>query len=113
MTDTQDPFRAIADPTRRQILDLLADRGTLTVGELAAEFPHLVTSGISKHLMALRAAGLVAAQKQGRHQHYRIDGAGLTRALGSWVARYESYWTTSLDKLSALAQDDDDTKAAQ
>lgn len=93
------------------MLDLLADRGSLTVGELAAEFPDLVSSGISKHLMALRGAGLVVAEKRGRHQVYRIDGQGFRRAFGPWVARYESYWAASLGRLRALAEDDSDDRA--
>jgi DNA-binding transcriptional ArsR family regulator len=101
--DDSDPFRAIADPTRRRILDLLADRGSLTVGELSAEFPDLVASGISKHLMTLRAANLVAAHKEGRHQRYQIDADGLGAAFGPWVARYEAYWATALDRLRDLA----------
>lgn len=108
MTDGDDPFRAIADPTRRRILDLLAERGSLTVGELAAEFPELVASGISKHLMTLRAAGLVVARKQGRNQLYRVNGDGLTRAFGPWLARYEAYWTTALDRLRTIAMEETD-----
>lgn len=104
MTGPEDPFRVIADPTRRRMLDLLADRGSLTVGQLAAEFPDLVASGISKHLMALRAAGLVRAEKRGRNQHYRIDPAGFERAFGAWAARYEAYWADSLGRLRALAE---------
>lgn len=99
MADETDPFRAIADPTRRRILDLLMDRGSLTVGELAGEFPSLVTSGISKHLMTLRAAGLVVAEKAGRNQRYRIDRDGLESAFGPWIARYEAYWTDALTAL--------------
>jgi DNA-binding transcriptional ArsR family regulator len=102
-----DPFRAIADPTRRRILDLLMERGSLTVGELAAEFPELVTSGISKHLMTLRPAGLVVAEKSGRHQHYRIDDTGLDAAFGPWISRYESYWSNALNKLRDLSVDGD------
>lgn len=105
LSDTDDPFRAIADPTRRRILDLLAERGSLTVGQLAAEFPDLVASGISKHLMTLRAAGLVLATKQGRNQVYRVDGDGVARAFGPWVARYETYWTDALNRLRALTDD--------
>ncbi|MGP2435572.1 helix-turn-helix domain-containing protein, partial [Listeria monocytogenes] len=60
----------LADPTRRRILDLLAERGEATVGELAGDFPDLVASGISKHLMGLRAANLVVATKVGRTQRY-------------------------------------------
>ncbi|WP_195909281.1 helix-turn-helix transcriptional regulator [Microlunatus sp. Gsoil 973] len=96
----------IADPTRRRILDLLAERRTLTVGELAAEFPDLVASGISKHLMTLRAAGLVRSEKLGRNQHYRIDPEGFDRAFGEWAHRYAAYWDASLARLRALAERD-------
>ena len=104
MPSPDDPFRVIADPTRRRMLDLLAERGSLTVGELAAEFPGLVASGISKHLMALRAAGLVRAEKRGRNQHYRIDPAGFDDAFGAWARRYEVYWDASLARLRALSE---------
>lgn len=105
---TDELFRVLADPTRRRVLDLLATRGTLSVGQLADQFPDLVPSGISKHLMALRAAGLVTATRQGRHQLYRIDGDGLLRALGPWLAKYESYWATSLLRLRDLAESADE-----
>lgn len=100
-------FRVLADPTRRRILDLLAERRTLTVGQLAAEFPDLVPSGISKHLMVLRAANLVTAKREGRHQLYRVNGEGLSEALLPWLARYEAYWTTSLETLRDLAEAED------
>lgn len=100
MSSGVDPFRAIADPTRRSMLDLLAERGSLTVGELAAEFPDLVVSGISKHLMTLRAAGLVTAHKEGRNQRYTIDREGWRRAFAPWVRRYGDYWSDALQRLS-------------
>jgi DNA-binding transcriptional ArsR family regulator len=101
-----DLFRVLADPTRRRILDLLADHGTLTVGELAAHFPGLVPSGISKHLMAMRATGLVTARRQGRNQLYAIDPEVMARALAPWLARYEAYWTGALARLREAATDD-------
>jgi DNA-binding transcriptional ArsR family regulator len=101
---SDDLFRALADPTRRRILDLLAERGTLTVGQLAAEFPDLVPSGISKHLMALRAARLVAATRQGRQQLYRIDADALADALAPWLAKYETYWSAALERLRVLTE---------
>lgn len=103
MREDDEVFRALADPTRRRILDLLADRGTLTVGELAAQFPDLVASGISKHLMALRAAGLVTATRQGRNQLYAIDADRMAQALAPWVARYETYWSAALTRLREAA----------
>jgi DNA-binding transcriptional ArsR family regulator len=102
-TATDDLFRALADPTRRRILDLLAERGSATVSELAGQFPDLVASGISKHLMALRAAQLVTASKQGRNQIYAVNAEAMERALGPWLARYEAYWTGALTRLRDAA----------
>jgi DNA-binding transcriptional ArsR family regulator len=99
-------FRALADPTRRRILDLLAERGQRTVGELAAEFPDLAASGISKHLMGLRASGLVHATRRGRQQLYRIDAQAFAEALAPWLALYEPYWTEALERLRDLAEGD-------
>jgi DNA-binding transcriptional ArsR family regulator len=97
-------FRRLADPTRRRILDLLAEHGELTVGELAAAFPDLVASGISKHLMSLRAAGLVTSTRSGRRQIYRIDAGAFADALAPWLARYEPYWSDALERLRTLAE---------
>src|SRR5215470_1033351 len=98
-------FRMLADPTRRLILDLLAERGPLTVGQLADEFPDLVTSGISKHLMSLRAAGLVSATRQGRQQIYQLQPDVLAAALAPWIAKYEQYWSGALERLRDLAEE--------
>jgi len=102
--DSDALFRILADPTRRRILDLLAERGPLTVSQLAAEFPDLVTSGISKHLMTLRAAGLVCATRQGRQQIYHLESDAFAAALSPWIAKYERYWSAALERLRALAE---------
>jgi DNA-binding transcriptional ArsR family regulator len=99
-------FRVLADPTRRQILDLLAVRGPLNVGQLSAEFPGLVASGISKHLMGLRAAGLVHANREGRQQIYSLDAGVVTGALAPWLAKYERYSIAALERLRRLAEDE-------
>jgi DNA-binding transcriptional ArsR family regulator len=104
-SDSDALFRILADPTRRLILDLLAERGPLTVGELAAEFPDLVISGISKHLMSLRAANLVSATRQGRQQIYRLEPEAFAATLTPWIAKYERYWSAALERLRDLAQD--------
>lgn len=103
-SDSDALFRILADPTRRHILDLLAENGPLTVGELAAEFPDLVTSGISKHLMSLRGASLVSATRRGRQQIYQLEPGALAAALTPWIAKYERYWSTALERLRDLAQ---------
>ncbi|HEY1415311.1 MAG TPA: metalloregulator ArsR/SmtB family transcription factor [Caulobacteraceae bacterium] len=104
MRDPQDDlFKALADPTRRRVLDLLAEREGATVSELAAEFPNLVASGISKHLMALRAAGLVRSTRDGRRQIYRLEPEAFASVLAPWLAKYEPYWMAALERLRALA----------
>jgi|SRR5215469_12160699 len=97
-------FRMLADPTRRLVLDLLAERGPMTVGQLAAEFPGLVASGISKHLMSLRAAGLVSATRRGRQQVYELEPDALAAGLTPWIAKYEQYWSAGLERLRELAE---------
>jgi DNA-binding transcriptional ArsR family regulator len=97
-------FRILADPTRRRILDLLAERGTLTYGQLAAEFPDLVASGVSKHLMSLRAAGLVSARRKGRNRFYRLNAPALGEALAPWLVKYEPYWSAALERLRDLSE---------
>lgn len=100
-------FRMLADPTRRRILDLLAERGPLNVTELAAEFPDLVASGISKHLMGLRSAGLVHASREGRRQIYDLEADAITGALAPWLRKYDRFWQQALERLRGLAEDDD------
>ena len=96
-SSTDELFRVLADPTRRGILDLLAEHGTLSVGELAAAFPDLIPSGISKHLMYLRAAGLVRAERDGRRRLYRLEADAMSAALAPWLAKYEPVWAAALD----------------
>jgi DNA-binding transcriptional ArsR family regulator len=98
-------FRILADPTRRLILDLLAERGPLSVGQLASEFPDLVASGISKHLMSLRAGGVVSAMRRGRQQIYQLEPDVLAAGLTPWIAKYEQYWSAALERLRELAQE--------
>ena len=97
-------FRILRDSTRRRILDLLAERGPLTVSQLAAEFPELVASGISKHLMSLRAASLVSATRRGREQIYQLEADALAAGLAPWISKYERYWSSALERLRELAQ---------
>ena len=101
---TDELFRALGDPTRRRMMDLLAQHESMTVSELSACFPDLVRSGISKHLMALREAGLVYATKSGREQHYRINAEAMAELLGPWVANYEKYWAPKLNALKREAE---------
>ena len=109
-TDTL--FRMLADPTRRRILDLLAERGPLNVTELAEEFPDLVASGISKHLMGLRGAGLVHANREGRQQIYALEAQAMRDALAPWLRKYDRFWQQALERLRDLAEDEREESGA-
>ena len=108
-TDATDTlFKMLADPTRRRILDLLAERGPLNVTELSEEFPDLVASGISKHLMGLRGAGLVHANREGRQQIYALEAQTMRDALAPWLRKYDRFWQQALERLRDAAEGDED-----
>ena len=100
-------YRALADPTRRRILDHLAERGPLNVTDLAAKFPDLVASGISKHLMGLRSAGFVHATRDGRQQIYAVDRRAITGRLAPWLKKYDRFWGEALERLRDAVEDED------
>lgn len=92
-----DTFSAIADPTRRRILDLLA-RGPRPAGELAAEFPRLTQPGVSRHLRVLRDAHLVGVTVSAQQRIYALKPEGLAE-LYEWMAKYQAMWPETLDSL--------------
>ncbi len=98
---TRDPadavFAALADPTRREVMGRLAERGALTATELAAELP-VTRQAVSKHLAALADAGLVAASKEGREVRYRFTPGPMSSAV-SWMAGVGSEWDARLEAL--------------
>lgn len=89
-------LEALADPTRRRILELLLD-GERSAGEIAANF---TTSrpGVSRHLRVLREGGLVQARTDGQRRLYSLDPAPLAE-LDGWLERYRAFWTNRLDAL--------------
>ncbi|MBV9945853.1 MAG: winged helix-turn-helix transcriptional regulator [Myxococcales bacterium] len=91
-----DVFRAIADPTRRALLDRLR-AGPAAVNVLANEFEQS-RPAISKHLRVLREADLVSEQRAGRERLYELRPAGLQRVAG-WIEGYRSFWHVSLANL--------------
>lgn len=93
---SQDVFCAIGDPTRRALLDRLA-QGEQSVGELAERF-QITLSAISQQLKVLHQAKLVAVRREGRQRIYRLDARPLVR-VNTWVARYEQFWHNKLDAL--------------
>ena len=92
-------FRALADPTRRAILDRLAQE-EMTVGELAKPFP-LSFAAVSKHIGVLERAGLATRRVRGRERVCRINPAALKDAH-AWLEFHERFWAERLDALDAL-----------
>jgi DNA-binding transcriptional ArsR family regulator len=97
-----DVFSAIADPTRRRLLDLLAG-GAQPVNQLAERF-RVSLSAVSQQLRLLREADLVAVQRVGRQRWYRLNALPLAR-VAAWVATYERFWREKLDALEEHLRD--------
>ena len=94
-------FRAIADPTRREILGLLRG-GRQTVGELAGNF-RISRPAISKHLRMLRSAGLVVTHQNGTARICELNAKPL-RAVNTWLRDYEVFWGASLRELKQYVE---------
>lgn len=95
-------FRAIADPTRREILRLLRT-GRRSVGDLASNFTQ-TRPAISKHLRLLRAAGLVVTREQGTTRICELNAKPL-RAVDQWLRDYEALWSASLRGLKRYVEE--------
>lgn len=91
-------FTALAEPSRRHILDLLRERER-SVGELVDEL-QLSQPGVSKHLRVLREAGLVGVRAEAQRRVYQLRPGPLVE-LDAWLAPYRRLWSTSLDALEA------------
>jgi DNA-binding transcriptional ArsR family regulator len=103
-SDVRDVYSAVADPTRRQLLQLLADGGELSLHELTGHFD-MGRTAVSKHLAVLREAGLVTDRKVGRETRYRLDATPL-REMQDWVSSYERFWTDRLDRLKTFLEEE-------
>lgn len=98
-------FRALADPTRRAMLNHLA-RGERSVSELAAPFS-MSLAGVSKHIKVLENAGLIHRTVRGRTHWCELD-AGHLAEVYEWLGYYKRFWNRSLDTLDALLQAEDE-----
>jgi DNA-binding transcriptional ArsR family regulator len=94
-------FSALADPTRRAVLDLLR-RGSQPAGRIAQAFP-ISRPAISKHLRLLRRAHLVDERREGRLRVYQLSPEPL-RAVDSWLEQYRTFWTQNLANLKAFVE---------
>jgi DNA-binding transcriptional ArsR family regulator len=96
-------FRAVADPTRRAILDMLLD-GERTVGEIAGQFA-VSRPAVSKHLRVLRTTKLIRARREGRQRLCALDPEPL-RAIDAWLDGYRAEWQSRLARLKRHVESD-------
>jgi DNA-binding transcriptional ArsR family regulator len=99
---TADVFNAIAEPRRRQIVELLARRGALAVGTLVVTLG-LSQPAVSKHLGVLRKVGVVAVIKQGKQRVYNLEAQKL-KTVHDWVKAFEELWDHQLDRIKDRAE---------
>jgi len=103
---SRDVFNAIADPTRRQLIHLLAEADELPLHELTAQFP-MGRTAVSKHLTILKEADLVHDRKVGRETRFRLNASPL-REVQDWVSFYNKYWNANMLRLSQLLEEEDE-----
>jgi len=101
---SRDVYVAIADPTRRRILELLRERGTLPAGAIAAEFADASRPGISRHLRVLKECGVVHANQHGKARIYSLNALPLQRIRDGWLAGFGSLQQDSLKALRRRAE---------
>ncbi|WP_322769292.1 metalloregulator ArsR/SmtB family transcription factor [Frankia sp. Cr1] len=99
---TTDAFNAVAEPRRRQILDVLAG-GERPVNDLVTLLG-LAQSQVSKHLKVLREVGLVDVRDEGRQRMYRLNGHAL-KPIHDWVKQYERLWNDRFDALDVVLEE--------
>ena len=99
---TTDAFNAVAEPRRRQILDVLAD-GERPVNDLVAVLG-IAQPQVSKHLKVLKEVGLVDVRDEGRYRMYRLNGQQL-KPIHDWVKNYEQMWNERFDALDEVLEE--------
>lgn len=102
------PYKAIADDTRRHILDAL-NQENLTAGAIAQRFDRVSRPAVSKHLSILRRSRLVVVRKQGRERIYALNAEPL-RQVQNWITQYQTRWGTQLQSLKDYVESQDTTE---
>jgi DNA-binding transcriptional ArsR family regulator len=91
-------FKALADPTRRQLLDMLFEQDGQTLGALEGRLP-MSRFGVMKHLKVLEGAGLVATRKRGREKLHFLNPVPIRLVHDRWVSKYAEPWASALSEL--------------
>jgi len=103
-TQDRDVYAAIADPTRRQLIRLLADAEELPLHELTSQF-QMGRTAVSKHLAILKDADLVIARRVGRETRYRLNAKPL-QEIQDWLSYYEVFWKERMARLNLLLEEE-------
>jgi DNA-binding transcriptional ArsR family regulator len=109
--DLEDVWRALSNPTRRAILDLLRS-GPMTTGALADEFPDLSRFAIMQHLGVLEEAELVVPRREGRRRYNYLNPVPIQQIHDRWVSRYTRPWTEALVDLRDELESDPSSRSA-
>jgi DNA-binding transcriptional ArsR family regulator len=99
---TTDVFNAIAQPRRREVIDVLADGREYAVGEVVVRL-RMSQPAVSKHLGVLRKVGVVSVIKRGQHRMYRLNAAEL-KPVHDWVNTYERFWRHQMGQIKERAE---------
>jgi DNA-binding transcriptional ArsR family regulator len=104
MSKDLDPiWKALSDPTRRAILDLLRT-GPQTTTVIVEAFPHLTRFGVMKHIDVLREAGLVNTREEGRQRINSLNAVPIRQIYERWIGRYTEFWSDQLLRIQEDAQ---------
>lgn len=104
--EKRDVFDAIADPTRRRLIRLLAEAEEMPLHELTVHF-QMGRTAVSKHLTILKEAGLVLDRKVGRETRFRLNASPLSE-IQDWVAFYSKFWSTNMLRLKQLLEEEEE-----
>lgn len=99
---TTDVFNAIAEPRRRQIVEILARRGALAVGAIVVTVG-LPQPAVSKHLGVLRKVGIVTVSQEGQQRLYQLEASAL-KPVYEWAKSFERHWDRQLDRIKQRAE---------
>ena len=102
-------WKALADPTRRQLLDLLRSQ-PLTTGDLCKEFENLTRYGVMKHLTILHDAGLITIRREGKHRWNHLNAVPIQEIYERWVKPYEAHWASQAIQLKSFVENHERSK---
>ena len=106
-------FRALADPTRRALLDSLFIRDGQTLNELCEKFPEMTRFGVMKHLSVLAEANLVLTARHGRTKRHYLNPVPIEQVANRWISKYAARFTSALVALDEQVVTDQETETSR